>query len=303
MMNYKELERDAEIGYARAARLLEEREQLLERLPIRDGLGNPLTWCPSAIPQRLLQSIDKMYESISITDFDTDISIDQESFHSCRIEGAETTQEELFEVFRANRTGVKGDKMIQNTYRAVKYLNVRHKRDEETLITLWRILTDGVLDEPVSPGEAYRTGNVAVWSHKVPEAELLGYCMKQFFEFYYGDNMDCVKSPYIKMAVLHFYFVYMHPFCDGNGRIARLISSDFLIRSGLENFSALTLSKTVNNTKENYYQALDLCDNQFYDVTPFIQYILKAVYDNIYEVLDNQHKNVVEYIDWEKVFE
>lgn len=303
MMNYLELERDAELGNARAARVLEERKSLLERLPIRDGLGNPLTWCPAAIPQRLLQSINKMYESISITDFDADISIDQESFHSCRIEGAETTQEELFDVFRANRTGLKGDKMIQNTYRAVKYLNVRRKRDEETLITLCRIVTDGVSDEPGSPDTAYRTGNVPVWSHRVPEAELLGYCMKQFFEFYHGDNLDLMKSPYIKMAVLHFYLVYMHPFYDGNGRIARLISSDFLIRSGLENFSALTLSKTVNNTKENYYHALDLSDNQFHDVTPFIQYILKAVYDNIYEVLDKQQKNIVEYVDWEKVFE
>lgn len=300
MMNYKELERDANLGNAKAIRILEEREQKLERLPIRDELGNPLTWCPSAIPERLMQGINKMYDHITVTDMDTNISIHDESFYGSRVEGAETTQEELNEIFRAKRTGSQGDKMVQNTYRAVKYLNVRHKRDEETLANLWKILTDGVSDAADYADTLLRTDNVPVWSHQAPEAELLDYCMKQFFEFYHGDNL---QNPYIKMAVLHFYFVYMHPFQDGNGRIARLLSSDFLIRSGLENFSALTLSKTVNETADAYYRALEQSENEFHDVTPFIQYVLKSVYDNLYEVLDKQHLNVVDYVDWEEVFE
>ena len=59
-MNYKEMERDAELGNVRAVKALEERKENLVRLPIRDELGNPLTWCPSAIPGRLLDSIDTM---------------------------------------------------------------------------------------------------------------------------------------------------------------------------------------------------------------------------------------------------
>lgn len=294
MMNYKELELKAKMGDARATRLLEERSQKLEKLPIRDELGNQLTWCPSAIPELLMQCIDEMYERISITDIDTDVTIEKESFHSCRIEGADTTQEELNEIFRAKRKGVKGEKMILNTYRAVKYLNVSQKRDIETLVDLWNILTDGVSEE-----SGFRTSNETEL-HQAPEVDLLDYCMKQFFEFYNGDN---IKSPYIKMAILHFYFVYMHPFRDGNGRIARLISTDFLIRSGLENFSAITLSKTINETTDAYYQALAFSENSFLDVTPFIQYMLKTVYDNFYEVLEGQLKYSQDRVNWEEVFE
>ena len=123
--------------------------------------------------------------------------------------------------------------------------------------------------------------------------------MKQFFGFYNGGNIEC---PYIKVAIIHFYFVYMHPFCDGNGRIARLLTSDFLIHSGLNNFSALTLSKTINETAPAYYQAIENSENSFHDVTPFIQYMLKTVYDNLYEVLEGQGKYVVEHTDWGKVF-
>ncbi len=299
-MDYKILERDAKLGDGRSAKILEERRQKLEKLPIRDAMGNSLTWCQTAIPQKLLSDIDRMYDNISITSIDTDISIEEESFHSCRIEGADTTIDELFDIFRAKRRESKGDRMILNTYRAVKYLNVSRKRDVDTLVDLWRIVTDGVCDNPNLSGERFRTGVVMVGTHQAPEVELLDYCMKQFFEFYHGENLS---SPYIKMAVLHFYFVYMHPFCDGNGRIARLISTDFLIRSELDNFSALTLSKTINETAEAYYQALENSENNFFDVTPFIQYILKTVYDNLYEVLQEQNRYVVEHTDWGAVFE
>ena len=297
-MEYKILERDAKLGDRAAAHRLEERQALLETLPIRDAMGYSLTWCPSAIPQQLMTDIDKMYRNISITDIDTDISIEQESFHSCRIEGADTTIDELFDVFRAKRTEKKGDKMILNTYRAVKFLNLTQKRNVDTLVQLQQIVTNDVCDNPNLAGDRFRTGVVTVGTHEAPDVELLDYCMKQFFDFYHGEN---VTSPYIKVAIVHFYFVYMHPFCDGNGRIARLLTSDFLIRSGLNNFSAITLSKTINETAQDYYQALENSENNFHDVTPFIQYILKTVYDNLYEVLDGQDIHIVKHTDWRTV--
>ncbi len=298
-MEYKVLERDAKLGSQAASQILSERGSRLETLPIRDAMGYSLTWCPSAIPQKLLCDIDQLYQNISVTDIDTDISVEKESFHSCRIEGADTTIDELNEIFRAKRTDRKGDRMILNTYRAVKFLNLTTKRNEDTLVRLWEIVTDGVCDNPGLSGSKFRTGTVTVGTHSAPDVELLEYCMKQFFNFYHGDN---IQSPYIKVAIVHFYFVYMHPFCDGNGRIARLLTSDFLIRSGLNNFSALTLSKTVNETAQAYYMALENSENSLQDITPFIQYILKTVYDNLYEVLENQDIHIVSHVDWSEVF-
>lgn len=298
-MEYKILERDAKLGSQTAARLLSERGSKLETLPIRDAMGYSLTWYPTAIPKKLLSDINQMYQNISVTDIDTDISVEKESFHSCRIEGADTTIDELNEIFRAKRTDRKGDRMILNTYRAVKFLNLTTRRNEDTLVRLWEIVTDGVCDNPGLSGSKFRTGTVTVGTHSAPDVELLDYCMKQFFAFYHGDN---IQSPYIKVAVVHFYFVYMHPFCDGNGRIARLLTSDFLIRSGLNNFSALTLSKTINETSQAYYMALENSENSLHDITPFIQYILKTVYDNLYEVLENQNIHIVKYVDWSEVF-
>jgi len=300
-MNYKILERDAKLGNYSAQQALEARRDQLEKLPLRDAFGYSLTWCPAAIPEKLLHDINLMYDHISVTDIDTEVQVEEESFHSCRIEGADTTQDELFEIFRAKRTEKKGDKMILNTYRAVKFLNITRKRDVETLCRLQQIVTDDVCDNVhlASEGGGFRKGVVVVGTHEAPEVSMLDYCMKQFFSFYHGEN---IASPYIKVAILHFYFVYMHPFCDGNGRIARLLTSDFLIRSELSNFSALTLSKTINATAQDYYQALENSENAFHDVTPFIQYMLKTVYDNLYEVLDEQDIHIMAYTNWSKEF-
>lgn len=298
-MNYKILERDARLGEYHAKKKLEERYEKLETLPIRDAMGYSLKWCPSAIPPKLLRDINEMYQNISVTDINTEISVEKESFHSCKIEGATTTKEELFDIFRAKRKETKGEKMILNTYRAVKYLNIVQKREPDTLIQLWKIVTDGVCDNIGIAGDTFRTEVVTVGTHEAPEPELLEYCMNQFFQFYHEQNIECA---YIKVAIVHFYFVYMHPFCDGNGRIARLLTSDFLIRSGLENFRALTLSKTINETCQSYYQALENSENSFHDITPFIQYILKTVYCNLYEVLQKQNRINLEFTDWDAWF-
>ena len=64
----------------------------------------------------------------------------------------------------------------------------------------------------------------------------------------------------------------------------------------------MTLSKTINETADAYYQALENSENNYFDITPFIQYMLKTVYDNLYEVLKEQDKYIVNYVEWEKEF-
>ena len=48
---------------------------------------------------------------------------------------------------------------------------------------------------------------------------VLGY-MEQFIKFYNEDN---IQDPFIKSAMVHIIFIKIHPFSDGNGRIARIL--------------------------------------------------------------------------------
>lgn len=63
-----------------------------------------------------------------------------------------------------------------------------------------------------------------------------------------------------KIAVAHYYFGYIHPFYDGNGRTSRYISSMYLINE-LDKLTALTLSYSTNKAKQLYYDAFTECNH------------------------------------------
>ena len=64
-----------------------------------------------------------------------------------------------------------------------------------------------------------------------------------------------IKNPVIRSAIAHLYFESIHPFEDGNGRIGRALSDKALLQ-GFEGPILLSLSKTIESKKKDYYNAL-----------------------------------------------
>jgi len=111
----------------------------------------------------------------------------------------------------------------------------------------------------------------------------------------------CDKSDeniYIKSAIAHLWFVIIHPYDDGNGRIARAITDHLLSKNQKDKnrFKPYSISTAINNTRKSYYEILDKTTNLFYnrefDVTPWIKwhletllYAMKLSYEDIEIVL------------------
>lgn len=75
-------------------------------------------------------------------------------------------------------------------------------------------------------------------------------------ERFVNDDSLSPLEPLIKMALIHHQFESIHPFTDGNGRIGRILSLLYLVRTGLLDTPILCLSRFINATKPDYYRLL-----------------------------------------------
>ncbi len=93
-------------------------------------------------------------------------------------------------------------------------------------------------------------------------------------------------SPLAKAGIAHFYFVTIHPFEDGNGRIGRAIAEKSIALS-MGKPALLLLSQTINNNKKEYYDSLEK-HNTTLDITDWLVYfgntIIKAQQNTLKEL-------------------
>lgn len=96
-------------------------------------------------------------------------------------------------------------------------------------------------------------------------------------------NENDSMNELVKAAIIHFYIAYLHPYFDGNGRMARLVHLWYLVQQGFDNTLFIPFSSYIVKSVKKYYEAYTLIEeNQkltgIIDVTPFIIYFAENVY-------------------------
>jgi Fic family protein len=106
---------------------------------------------------------------------------------------------------------------------------------------------------------------------EAPEASRLPEEMQRFFEWF---NTDRVMDPVLKAASAHFWFVTIHPFDDGNGRIARAIADMALARSEESPRRVYSMSAQIRQERADYYRILQHTSQETMDITPWMEWFL-----------------------------
>ena len=110
---------------------------------------------------------------------------------------------------------------------------------------------------------------------------------------------------YIKSAIAHLWFVTIHPYDDGNGRIARTLS-DYIAskKFGLE-YKYFSISTAIANDRKNYYDNLEraqnLSDTPDLDCTPWIAWYLDRFNDSLNETLNAINRVMSKTKYWDKI--
>lgn len=97
-------------------------------------------------------------------------------------------------------------------------------------------------------------------------------------------NTDSPMNDLLKAAAIHFYIAYLHPYFDGNGRMARLMHLWYLKRQGYSSALFIPFSSYIERSRKGYYKAYSLAEENekisgLMDVTPFLVYFIENVYN------------------------
>ena len=130
----------------------------------------------------------------------------------------------------------------------------------------------------------YRKGEMQVVSgpmgkekvhYQAPPSEQVKYEMDRFLEWF---NSDTKIDLVIKSAIAHFWFIIIHPFDDGNGRIARAISDLLLARSDNSSLRFYSLSNQILLERKVYYDILQKVQYKDGEITEWIVWFLNCLY-------------------------
>lgn len=135
---------------------------------------------------------------------------------------------------------------------------------------------------PIETGK-YRIGVMQIVSgamgkekvhYKAVKPELVKSEMDRFLDWFNNDHtLDLV----LKAAVAHFWFIIIHPFDDGNGRIGRAITDMLLARSENSGDRYYSMSNQILVERKKYYEVLQKVQHSSGDITEWIGWFLKCL--------------------------
>ncbi|HEY2382636.1 MAG TPA: Fic family protein [Terriglobia bacterium] len=107
--------------------------------------------------------------------------------------------------------------------------------------------------------------------YEAPPASKLDAEMTDFIDW---TNRDEGMDPVLKSAIAHLWFVIIHPFDDGNGRIARAIADLVLARAEDTGHRFYSMSSQIRHERNDYYRILEHTQKGSLDVTAWLQWFI-----------------------------
>ncbi len=213
----------------------------------------------------------------------------EEAIASSQLEGANTTRKAAKRMLVEKRKARnESEQMILNNYQGMLLIEEQLKGQElsiDVLLDLHTTLTrDTMVDSEVGRFRrdaekiVVHNSSTGVVYHIPPKERFLKKELGRFIQ-YANDTLE--KEPFvhpvIKAIILHFWMGYLHPFTDGNGRLARAVFYWYLLRKNYRAFTYLPLSRVIRKSPAQYRDAYVFSEQDDNDLTYFIGYNVRKI--------------------------
>ena len=212
--------------------------------------------------------------------------------YGTHIEGNELSLSQVQKILDGERV-VARDRDVQEVINYRKVLDYIDKMsdskiDEDTILELHRIVVKGVLSDETS-GE-YRNKEVVIRNSisgevafKPPRAVEVPWQMKELVIFI---NDEIEIHPVLKGGIVHYEFVRIHPFLDGNGRVGRALSMLVLYKLGYDIRQFFSLEEHFDRDPDRYYEGLQSIEKNNGDQTEWLSYFTECLAAELSKIKD-----------------
>ena len=212
-----------------------------------------------------------------------DEAILRTTHYGTHIEGNELSLTQVQKVLDGEQI-VARDRDVQEVINYRKVVDYIGKKkdipvDEGTIFELHKLTVNGILDEQAAG--RYREKEVVIRnsitgdvSFRPPRAVEVAWQMKDLIDFIHEEKEI---HPVLKAGIVHYEFVRVHPFLDGNGRVGRALSMLVLFGDGYDIREFFSLEEHFDRNAEEYYKALQSVAIHNGDVTVWLEYFSECV--------------------------
>jgi len=239
----------------------------------------------------LLGNLSGLIKNLPNPDLFIKPHIKKEAVLSSKIEGTKTSLSDLFKSDLDNKQ-TEDLKEVQNYLSALDFGINKIKEDGIDLpliLNLNKILLTGVRGHNTNPGRIRTVQNwigesnttIEESTYTSPNPESVMELLENLIE-YINNNSD--TPDIVKSAVIHYQFEAIHPFCDGNGRVGRLLIILYLCKTKLLAVPVLPISEYFEQRKSKYYELL-LNVSKKGELNNWIDFYLTAIIDQTEETI------------------
>lgn len=262
------------------------KESVYTKLPLSDFNGKPCVYMKHVLQ---FQSLPTKLLLMPQNDFYSTEAMEEEVYATLAIESIDSSRESIRKIFKGYAPNGYAENRIYSMKKGLDFISEKTNIiTEENIYLLYQTIAD-FLDEEnkLLPGQFYRHDSVYIVGTEIEHTGLnhsqIPEYMEKLLEFIHKD--DNIDDLY-KAAMIHFYFAYLHPYFDGNGRMARLLHQWYLIQKGYSSAMFVSFSYHIQHTRKKYYRAYKLIEDNakisgVMDITPFLIYFAENIYNNI----------------------
>lgn len=134
--------------------------------------------------------------------------------------------------------------------------------------------------------------------YEAPESDRIPEMMEQFIQWV---NAPDDTDPLLRAALAHLWFVTIHPFDDGNGRITRTITEMMLARADQSERRFYSVSAAIMQNRKGYYDALEQAQKNDMDVTEWLIWFLETLREALKQTIVTTQRTLKKTIFWQHV--